>query len=147
MRSLYVAGSRFTAQCVEPVFPFLQKMFAPRISQRGASVGSRSPLSDHGGWLYVLCPYCGKPTPYRLNAHFLDAPFRCGNCRTLDSAQAPYFVKKKVLTLKQRSAITRLRLHYYSSCNRQLIPIPSHAKHAARQIEFADTFHFQPEQC
>src|ERR1035437_1918783 len=61
----------------------------------------------HGGWLEVLCTHCSEPTPYRLNAHLLDAPYRCGNCRMLYCAHAPYFVKKKALTLKQRSAIIR----------------------------------------
>ncbi len=52
----------------------------------------------HGGWLEVLCPFCGEPTPYRLNAHLLSVPFRCGNCRTFYCAQAPYFVKREALT-------------------------------------------------
>lgn len=67
----------------------------------------------HGGWLEVLCPCCGEPTPYRLNAHLLDAPFRCGNCRAFYCAQAPYFVKGKPLSKTARIAVTRLRLHYW----------------------------------
>jgi hypothetical protein len=69
----------------------------------------------HGGWLEVLCPHCGEPTPYRLNAHLLNAPFRCGNCRTFYCAHAHYFVKRKALSVNQRAAMTRLRLHHYVS--------------------------------
>ncbi len=58
----------------------------------------------HGGWLEVLCPFCGKPTPYRLNAHLLDAPFRCGNCRTFYYSHALYFVKRKPLSKTARAA-------------------------------------------
>jgi hypothetical protein len=67
--------------------------------------------SIHGGWIQVLCPFCSEPTPYRLNPHLLDAPFRCGNCRTFYCAQAPHFVRKKSLTVKHRAAMTRLRMH------------------------------------
>ena len=35
----------------------------------------------HGTLLTVECYACGACTPYRLNAHLLDAPFRCACCR------------------------------------------------------------------
>ena len=67
----------------------------------------------HGGWLEVQCPHCGEPTPYRLNAHLLDAPFRCGNCRTFYCEHAPYFLSRKPLSKTARATVTRLRMRHY----------------------------------
>lgn len=69
----------------------------------------------HGDWLQVACPGCGQPTRYRLNASLLDAPFRCATCSAFYGASAPQFMQRRPLNLRERSAVTRLKLHYYSS--------------------------------
>ena len=69
----------------------------------------------HGDWLQVECQACGQAAPYRLNARLLGAPFRCANCRAFYGAYAPSFLTRAMLTRKQRTANTRIKLHYYSS--------------------------------
>ena len=63
--------------------------------------------------LEVACRDCGARTPYRLNAYLLDAPYRCGNCRSLYSSGVPP-MDKLPLSKKARIAITRLRQSHYS---------------------------------
>ena len=69
----------------------------------------------HGAWLQAACPRCGQPAPYRLNARLLDAPFRCAGCRSFYGLGPPKFLKRRQLVQKERAAVTRLKLHYYSS--------------------------------
>lgn len=69
----------------------------------------------HGGWLRVQCPSCDEPAPYRLNARLLNSPFRCADCGAFYGSGAPCFLKRRPLTRQERVAITRLKLHYYSS--------------------------------
>lgn len=68
----------------------------------------------HGGLLEVGCRSCGSLTPYRLNAYLLDAPYRCGNCRSLYSSCVPTLLNKPPLSKKARIVITRLRLSLYT---------------------------------
>lgn len=69
----------------------------------------------HGSWLQTPCRGCGQSAPYRLNARLLDAPFRCADCGTFYGLYPPSFLNRKPLTLPQRVAITRLKLHYFCS--------------------------------
>jgi hypothetical protein len=66
----------------------------------------------HGSVLEVACGHCGSRTPYRLNAYLLDAPYRCGNCRSLYSSCMPSISTKRPLSKKARTAITRMRWNH-----------------------------------
>lgn len=66
----------------------------------------------HGGWLQTDCRRCGQPTPFRLNARLLDAPFRCGNCRAYYVSQQPSFLNRRELPLRARIALTQTRLRF-----------------------------------
>ena len=67
----------------------------------------------HGTVLEVACGECGAHTPYQLNAHLLDAPYRCSSCRHLYASCLPGMSNKPPLSKQERIAITRSRLSFY----------------------------------
>lgn len=68
----------------------------------------------HGCSLEVECGECGAMMPYWLNAHLLDAPYRCGSCRKLFASCPPAIANRRPLSVKARVAITRSRLNHCS---------------------------------
>jgi hypothetical protein len=80
----------------------------------------------HGDYLEVACRSCEEPTPYRLNARLLDAPYRCANCRSLLATSHPSFVRRRPMPMKHIVALTRLRLRHYSSSKDISRPWPPH---------------------
>jgi hypothetical protein len=66
----------------------------------------------HGDWLQTDCRWCGEPTPFRLNARLLDAPFRCGMCRSLYASSCPSFVNRKPFSVPAMVSLTRTRLRF-----------------------------------
>jgi hypothetical protein len=66
----------------------------------------------HGEWLQTDCRHCGQPIAFHLNAHLLDAPFRCAHCRAFYLSTLPSFLDRKPLPLPARVALTRTRLRF-----------------------------------
>jgi hypothetical protein len=64
--------------------------------------------------LEEACGECGARMPYRLNAHLLDAPYRCGNCRKLYASCQPAIANRRPFGIKARIAITRFRFNHCS---------------------------------
>jgi len=68
----------------------------------------------HECLLEDVCGECGARMPYRINAHLLDAPYRCGSCRKLYASCHPAIANRRPLGRKARTAITRLRFNHCS---------------------------------
>ena len=67
---------------------------------------ARCPI--HGKPLQAACRRCERPSPYRLDAQLLDAPFKCRHCRAPYALQStPAIPARWALATPERAAITR----------------------------------------
>ena len=105
----------FLAKITSPYFRYCSRCLLRGYHSVVHQLDTVAQCPIHGNWLLVECHCCGLPTPYRLNARLLDAPFRCGNCRAFYGLRAPSFLRRKPLTVQNRVALTRTRLRYFSS--------------------------------
>jgi len=64
----------------------------------------------HADLLETQCRFCGKSSPYHLNAMLLNSPFRCGYCSKRFGTCAPDFAHRLPLKKSARRAITRARI-------------------------------------
>lgn len=91
--------------------------FCPRCLRRGYhgvlhQLDTLHHCPMHGDWLQTDCRWCGQPTPFRLNARLLDAPFRCGMCRSYYVSSCPAFVNRKPFSVPAMVSLTRTRLRF-----------------------------------
>lgn len=91
--------------------------FCPRCLRRGYhgvlhQLDTLHHCPMHGDWLQTDCRWCGRPTPFRLNARLLDAPLRCGMCRSYYVSSCPSFVNRKPFSVPAMVSLTRTRLRF-----------------------------------
>lgn len=105
--------------------PYLRKITSPYFRYCTACLGcgyhatlyqletlARCPIHRRV-WLKVKCRHCGEPSPYRLDARLLDAPFRCANCRRPYGFKKPAFVQRPPFPHDANITMTPLRLRYH----------------------------------
>ncbi|MCD6026536.1 MAG: hypothetical protein K0R08_1055 [Solimicrobium sp.] len=98
-------------QCSSPYFRYCRKCMYRGYHGVVHQLESIKFCPVHQCRLEIECDACGGHTPYRLNAYFLDAPYRCASCRKLYASWPPSIVNKRPLARKARVAMTRSWLH------------------------------------
>jgi hypothetical protein len=86
--------------------------YCPRCMSRGYhgvihQSGGAHHCAVHGCPLESRCRSCGSSSEYFINAHVLDAPFRCPNCRRQYGNVQASFVRRHPLPAHARFAICR----------------------------------------
>lgn len=89
--------------------------YCPKCLKRGyhGVLHQLEPLQQcpvHGSWLETECANCHQPSPYRLNARLLDAPFRCASCRQYYAVYPPQLERRRVIPSQALVALARTRM-------------------------------------